>query len=142
MDFRSDIILSIDPGTSKIGYAVVDLSGSTIEKGILKDIHNLNEIFTKIISTHNPGLIVLGDGTGSKKIGKFLESEIAASIPIQIINEKNSTEEARREYFLRYTPIRRFLLIVSYMLGISNPSFDDDVAVILAKRYLEEKSGD
>ena len=94
-----------------------------------------------LISSHNPNVIILGNGTGSKKIGEFLESKFSEIIPIELVDERKSTEEARKEYYLRHSPIRRFLLAVAHILGVPAPDFDDAAAVILAKRYLKAKSG-
>jgi RNase H-fold protein (predicted Holliday junction resolvase) len=141
MSQKLDIIFSIDPGTSKIGLAVVDSSSMVIHKEIIKNIQLLEETLISLISLHNPDVIILGNGTGSKKIGRFLESKFHEVIPIELVDERKSTEEARKEYYLRHSPIRRFLLTVAHILGVSAPDFDDDVAVILAKRYLKAKSG-
>lgn len=140
MSLKLDTIFSIDPGTSKVGLAVVDSSGVVIHKEILKEIQLLEETLISLISLHNPDVIILGNGTGSKKIGEFLESQFHEIIPIELVDEKKSTEEARKEYYLRHSPIRRFLLTVLHILGVSAPDFDDDVAVILVKRYLKAKS--
>lgn len=140
MSPKLDIIFSIDPGTSKVGLAVVDSSGMVIHKEILKKIQLLEETLISLISLHNPDVIILGNGTGSKIIGKFLESKFHGIIPIELVDERKSTEEARKDYYLHHSPIRRFLLAVSHMLGVSARDFDDDVAVILAKRYLKAKS--
>lgn len=132
-----ETILAIDPGNQKCGLAIADN-----EKAILRKIvetGSLLEEIKKIIETYKIEKLILGDGTFSKKVKPDI-SDIAQShdVELVLIDEKFSTEEARKLYFAENKPKGIWRLVP---LGLQSPSepIDDYAALVLAKRYFENK---
>ena len=86
-------IIALDPGKEKIGYAIFN-GGEVVEKGILH-IDKLEDFMIKFKEVER---IVLGRGTGWKAIYKLLE-EKGLKEKVVLIEERGTTEEAKRRYF-------------------------------------------
>ena len=131
-------ILSLDPGTSKIGYAVLDSNRKVLEKGILRNLTLIENIIGEILKKYKPETIVIGDGTGSDDINNRIKP-IARGIQIIVIDEKGTTEEARKRYWSKVKPGIRTLKITAYLFGLLKLDLDDEVAVEIGLRYLNSK---
>ena len=126
-------VLAIDPGREKCGICVVSGDGaigfrSVIETAILEEAVSL------LITKNEIDVIVLGDGTTSSDARRRLEP-IAKGIPIEVVDEKHTTEAARKEYWIKKPPRgwRRFL---PTSLQVPPEPVDDIVAEILGRRFI------
>ena len=136
---NEDVLLAIDPGTSKIGIAILRSNGSVLDKRIIRKNENPDSVLNEILGNYKPTTIVIGNGTGYEKIKQVIESITQSNIQVIIFDETDSTREARKNYFNRYNPLKRFFLTIGYLFGFSRIDLDDDVAVIIGKRYLDTK---
>jgi len=158
------IVLGIDPGSCKCGYAVVSLNANEdspktacrvpvsgipapaaeslspkielIEKGIVK-LEDLSKILTRLAEL-NPELIVLGDGTNVKKIQETIE-KIFPNIPVEIEKERDTTLKARERYFKEHPPKGIWKLVPISLQTPSDP-IDDYAALLIVEEYLRNRT--
>ena len=149
-------LLGFDPGRDKCGVAVIE-SNSEPDQGNCREISReiLREISPSVrcrVCQHQillaptavVGLqalcdrfpittLVLGDGTTAK--GWQQKISTVLSIPVVMVNERNSTLEARDRYWQMFPPrgLQRFL--PQSLRSIDRP-IDDIVAILLVERYL------
>lgn len=136
--------IGIDPGHYKIGIAFVEgdkLIFSAIvpeaKKEILfsalreKDFSSLAEYQCEgslsDIKDKNIDLICIGDGTGHNEFAREL------ALDVKFVNEKNSTMEARSEYFKLHKP-RFWQRLLPRGLWLPPRNIDDLAAYVIAKR--------
>ena len=129
---EEEIIIAIDPGTKKCGYAVVNynlcvLQGEVIstEKiaGTIEDSLNIYKI----------NKIILGNGTNYKNIEKRLKNHFP-ELKIILIEEEFSTLQARKKYFKAHPP-RGILKLIPLSLRVPPCHYDGFVAMLLAEKY-------
>lgn len=129
------IVLGIDPGRDKCGLAVVNKS-SVLAAQVAPRSGYLN-LVRQWVNQYGVEQIVLGDGTGS---GEFME-EIRAALPhcpAATVDERHTSEEARRRYW-RENPPRGFRRLLPSSMQLPPEPFDHYVAIILAERFLAQK---
>ena len=131
-------VLSIDPGRSKCGIAVVkqtsdQVSPIKVAHQEVIDTNNLYRIVADIAERFPPDVIIIGNGTTSYQAVKSLKDLQIA--PIEVVDEKFSTLLAKKKFFEQNPPrgIRRLIPI-----SLQTPSrpYDDFVAVLLAEQFL------
>ncbi|MFH0887035.1 MAG: Holliday junction resolvase RuvX [bacterium] len=127
-------ILAIDPGTSKIGVALLDKSGTILYKNILRPDSLLKDLID-IINREKPVAIILGNKTAKSEISKTIR-EIDKNIKLVEVDEYKSSEEARKRYWCDNPP-RGFRRLIPTSLQFPPRPCDDYAAVILAERYLK-----
>ena len=95
--------VAVDPGYDKCGIALMDDRGYVYEKHRIPVGHLFQKI--KQIIEREPQIrtVALGNGTGYKQVLKLLH-ESFPEIPVEIVEEKDSTRHARRLY-LREHPL-------------------------------------
>ena len=143
-----DLILGIDPGRSKVGWALAQEGGDLVASGIvaLGDLEALldglfeggdlsprwlREEFSPGPWQREPKGVILGSGTGSDVVaGHLLRREIA----FERVDEAFSTLRARDLYW-RLHPPRGLLLLLPRGLRLPPRDLDDLAAwsLILAK---------
>ncbi|MDI9637341.1 resolvase [Kamptonema cortianum] len=130
-------VLAIDPGSSKCGAALVrrdDLGElSLLWHGIIP----ATEIAAKATALHeeyNYGLVVVGSGTKSKTVIESLR-ELMPSIGILVVDEKDTTMQARERYW-EMNPRRGLRKFIPATMQVPPDPVDDYVALILAERVL------
>ncbi|MDJ0845386.1 MAG: pre-16S rRNA-processing nuclease YqgF [Crocosphaera sp.] len=129
----SSNILGFDPGRDKCGVAVTDQKGNPCYHEVIESSQAILTINTLIqqFSIHR---LVMGNQTTSKQWKKRLENELLLSIPIELIDERNSTLEARDRYWEMYPPQGLMRLLPQGMRNPPRP-IDDIVAILLIERY-------
>ncbi len=132
-------ILGFDPGRDKCGLAVVDANLVPLYHQVVPS----DEVIATIaaLSQQYPlEKIVMGNLTTSKQWLKRLQEELNSSIPVELINETNTTVEAKSRYWQIYPP-RGFTRLIPPGLRIPPRPIDDIVAIILVERYYKTASG-
>ncbi|MEC4985547.1 MAG: hypothetical protein SAK42_15725, partial [Oscillatoria sp. PMC 1076.18] len=129
------MLLGFDPGRDKCGIAVMGFDRQlyyhevvTAESAIATILAKLREFPIEIL--------VMGDRTTAKTWKKQLETEI--DLAIAMIDEHNSTLEARDRYWQMYPPGLLQRLIPQGMRLPPRP-VDDIVAILLIERYLQSQ---
>ena len=131
---EEEIIIAIDPGTKKCGYAVVDSKLSVLQREVIlidKIIKNIEDSF----KVYKINKIILGDGTNYEQIEKKLKNHFPR-LKIVLIEEGFSTLEARKKYFEAHPP-RGIFKFIPLSLRVPPRQYDDFVAVLLAEKYFE-----
>ena len=144
-------VLAIDPGREKCGVCVMNGEGA-IEYQRVIETARLEEIISVLItdggsigsngSNGSNGIggievIVIGDGTTSRDARRRLEA-IAKDIPIEVVDEKHTTEAARKEYWIKKPP-RGWRRLLPTTMQVPPEPVDHFVAEILARRFLSNK---
>ena len=129
--------MAVDPGRDKCGIAVLDNTGAIKFQQVI-ETSNLNLTLSELINTFNLQSIILGNGTTSKNAKDTISAalmELGKNIPINVVNESHTTEEARKLYWQKNPPSgwRRFL---PTSMQVPPVPVDDLVAEILARRFL------
>ena len=130
-------VLAVDPGRGKCGLAVVDGDGHILDRAVV-DRGGLAEAVRELVDVHGPSVLVLGDSTGSKAVLEELTG-LVSDIPSELVDERNSTLEARQLYFEHHPP-RGLWRLVPLSLRYPPEPFDDFAAVVIAGRYLEKRT--
>ncbi|HEY5256999.1 MAG TPA: hypothetical protein VIJ12_01320 [Candidatus Baltobacteraceae bacterium] len=124
-------VLGVDPGTRKVGYALVDADGTTILRGI-EGMPGLLPRIGALAASCTIEAIALGGGTNVDPVRRLLEQ---TGLPVHLVDEHETTLEARGLYFRDHPPAgwRRLL-----PLGLQLPPrpIDDYAAELIARRWL------
>jgi RNase H-fold protein (predicted Holliday junction resolvase) len=81
----------------------------------------------------------MGNLTTAKSWQQTIKSNLKASIPVVMVDERNSSLEARDRYWQMYPPKGLSKLIPQGMRLPPRP-VDDIVAILLIERYLQTHS--
>ena len=125
--------LGIDPGRSKTGLALVDAAGSILALHIAHTEHIEVELSAFAGKEQLAG-IIMGDGTNSKAIGQAV-SRVFAAVPLALVGEAHSTEEARSLYW-QVNPPRGWRKLVPLGMLVPSEPLDAYAAVVQVKRWL------
>lgn len=125
--------LGIDPGRSKTGLALVDAAGSILALHIAHTEHIEVELSAFAGKEQLAG-IIMGDGTNSKAIGQAV-SKVFAAVPLALVGEAHSTEEARTLYW-QVNPPRGWRKLVPLGMLVPSEPLDAYAAVVQVKRWL------
>jgi len=132
----NEIILAIDPGVKKCGYAVMDAELKLHLKKVVPTKDLIEEI-KEISHAFSINKVVLGDGTNCKSIEALIKDKFP-QYDIKKVNEKFSTLEARKKYF-KFNPPKGILKIIPLSLRVPPCHYDDFVAILLAEKYFKNK---
>lgn len=132
---ESKLYLGIDPGRSKTGLALVDEAGEIIKLRVAVTADLAAEIaeFTKGVSLCR---VVMGNGTNSANVAQIAQ-QVLADLPLTVVKEAHSTEEARKLYWQVNPPAGWRRLMPLGMLVPPVP-LDAYAAVILVRRHLAQ----
>ena len=125
--------LGIDPGRSKTGLALVDAAGSILALHIAHTEHIEVELSAFAGKEQLAG-IIMGDGTNSKAIGQAV-GKVFAAVPLALVGEAHSTEEARSLYW-QVNPPRGWRKLVPLGMLVPSEPLDAYAAVVQVKRWL------
>ena len=139
--------LGIDPGREKTGLALVSSTGRLLAVRIVRT-RNFSEILPDFLNgklnaanfwalRSKLQAIVLGDGTNSEEHRQWIEKALPG-IPLHIVDERYSTEEARDLYWELFPPKGWRRLIPLGLLTPPEP-LDGYAAVVLIRRFLQQE---
>ena len=127
-------ILGFDPGRDKCGIAIVEYTNEilfhrvVLASTVIEEIRQLSQQFPL-------ELIVMGNQTTAQQWKNAIEKMLSFSIPIVMVDERNSSLEARERYWQMYPPQGLRRLIPQGMRLPPRP-IDDIVAILLIERHL------
>ena len=127
-------ILGFDPGRDKCGVAVMAKDGQLCYHEVIIAQEVISKI-ESLIHKFAVELVVMGDQTTAKSWQNKIESILSQSLPIVMVDERNSSLEARERYWQMYPPQGLIRLIPQGMRLPPRP-VDDIVAILLIERYL------
>ena len=134
---EEEIIIAIDPGTKKCGYAVVNSNLSVLRREVTS-IEGIIKTIEDSFNVYKIDEIILGNGTNYKNIEKRLKNHFP-ELKIILVEEEFSTLEARKKYFEAHPP-RGIFKLIPLSLRVPPCYYDDFVAVILAEKYFRNKN--
>jgi len=125
-------VLGVDPGTRKVGFALVkDMESTAIARGI-EPLESLVERIAPLLAQHPISAVALGGGTNATRLARMLES---LGVPVHVIDETDTTYRARALYFAEHPP-RGWRRLLPLGLQVPPGPIDDYAAMLIARRYL------
>jgi len=127
------VVAALDPGRSKCGLVRTDPQRRRIEEALVLPPGPCRE---RLLTWHRDlkvAVIVLGDGTGSRRWQEWLAGE--GELPVLLVDEHGSTLAARRRYW-QLEPARGWRCLLPEGLRQPPRDWDDVVAQLLLERWL------
>ena len=128
-------VITIDPGKSKCGLVIAEISEKKVYKAIILKSELLENYVRNLIAAEDISQIIIGDGTTSGEIREklyFFKKEII------IFEEKNTTFRAKARYFELF-PISGLKFLVPREVFILNKNLDAISALIILEDYCKTK---
>jgi len=130
-------VLAIDPGTSKLGMALVQRAKDGKLSLLWRCVCPTAELESRVnqaLSVTAFSMAIVGNGTKSKDIVGRLRSH-TPSIGILTVDERDTTMQARERYW-EHHPRTGWRRLLPATLQTPPDPVDDFVALILAERVL------
>ncbi|GAC1657538.1 MAG: hypothetical protein NVS9B12_09660 [Vulcanimicrobiaceae bacterium] len=133
------LVLGIDPGTQKAGFALVSQGNraASIAQGI-EPLATLLDRVERLAAEHAIGAVALGQGTHAGTVAHMLER---LRLPVHFVDERETTLLARALYFEDHPP-RGWRRLIPLGMQMPPRPIDDYAAVLIARRYLRELGAD
>ena len=123
--------MGIDPGRDKCGVAVLTAAGEIKFQRVVPT-EELDAVIKNLAAELEIISVILGDGTTHKAAAQKIS---AAGLKFQLVDEKHTTEEARREFWKKNPP-RGWRKFLPTSMQVPPEPVDAIVAEILVKRFL------
>ncbi len=124
-------VITIDPGRSKCGLVLAEISEKIVHKAIILKSESLENYVRNLIAAEDVSQIIIGNGTFSKEIREklyFFKKEIIT------FEEKNTTYRAKARYFELF-PISGLKFLMPREIFILNKNLDAISALIILEDY-------
>ena len=128
-------VITIDPGKSKCGLVLADISEKKVYKAIILKSELLANYVRHLIAAESISQIIIGNGTTSEEIREklhFFKKEIIT------FEEKNTTYRAKSRYFEIF-PISGLKFLMPREVFILNKNLDAISALIILEDYCKTK---
>ncbi len=128
-------IISIDPGKSKCGLVLADVSEKKVYEAIILKSELIEGFVRNLNTVENISKIIIGNGTTSNEITKKMD---LFKKEIIIFEEKNTTFRAKSRYFEIF-PISGLKSLIPREIFILNKNLDAISALIILEDYCKIK---
>ena len=128
-------VITIDPGKSKCGLVLAEISEKKVYKAIILKSQLLENYVRNLIAAEDISQIIIGNGTTSREIREklyFFKKEIIT------FEEKNTTYRAKARYFELF-PISGIKFLMPREVFILNKNLDAISALIILEDYCKMK---
>ena len=128
-------VITIDPGKSKCGLVLAEISEKKVYKAIILKSELLGNYVRHLIAAEDISQIIIGNGTTSKEIREklfFFKKEIIT------FEEKNTTYRAKARYFELF-PISGLKFLMPREVFLLNKNLDAISALIILEDYCKTK---
>ena len=128
-------VITIDPGKSKCGLVLAQISEKKVYKAIILKSELLENYVRNLIAAEDISQIIIGNGTTSREIREklyFFKKEIIT------FEEKNTTYRAKARYFELF-PISGLKFLIPREVFILNKNLDAISALIILEDYCKTK---
>ena len=128
-------VITIDPGKSKCGLVLAEISEKKVYKAIILKSELLENYLRNLITDEDIEQIIIGNGTTSREIIEklhFFKKEIIT------FEEKNTTYRAKARYFELF-PISGLKFLIPREIFILNKNLDAISALIILEDYCKMK---
>lgn len=127
--------MGIDPGRDKCGVTVLTAAGEIKFQRVVPT-EELDSVIKNLAAQFKISSVILGDGTTHKSAAEKIS---AAGLKFQLVDEKHTTEEARREYWKKNPP-RGWRKLLPTSMQVPPEPVDAIVAEILVRRFLATRT--
>ena len=120
-------VITIDPGRSKCGLVLAEISEKKVYKAIILKSELLGNYVRNLITAEEISQIIIGNGTTNREIREkldFFKKEIIT------FEEKNTTYRAKARYFELF-PISGLKFLIPREVFILNKNLDAISALII-----------
>jgi len=128
-------VITIDPGKSKCGLVLAEISEKKVYKAIILKSELLENYVRNLITVEDISQIIIGNGTTNREIREkldFFKKEIITFV------EKNTTYRAKARYFELF-PISGLNFLIPREVFILNKNLDAISALIILEDYCKTK---
>ena len=128
-------VITIDPGKSKCGLVLAEISEKKVYKAIILKSELLENYVRNLINDEDISQIIIGNGTTNREIREklyFFKKEIIT------FEEKNTTYRAKARYFELF-PISGLKFLMPREVFILNKNLDAISALIILEDYCKIK---
>ena len=128
-------VITIDPGKSKCGLVLAEISEKKVYKAIIIKSELLENYVRNLTTAEDISQIIIGNGTYSRAIKEklyFFKKEIIN------FEEKNTTYRAKARYFELF-PISGLKFLIPREVFILNKNLDAISALIILEDYCKTK---
>ena len=128
-------VITIDPGKSKCGLVIAEISEKKVYKAIILKSELLENYVRNLVGAEDISQIIIGNGTTSREIREklyFFKKEIIT------FEEKNTTYRAKARYFELF-PISGLKFLIPREVFILNKNLDAISALIILVDYCKMK---
>jgi len=128
-------VITIDPGKSKCGLVLAEISEKKVYKAIILKSESLVDYVRNLVKAEDISKIIIGNGTTSRIIREklyFFKKEIIT------FEEKNTTYRAKARYFELF-PISGLKFLIPREVFILNKNLDAISALIILEDYCKTK---
>ena len=128
-------VVCIDPGKSKCGVVLAEISEKKVYEAIIIKSELLSNYVRNLITAEDISQIILGNGTTSSQIREklhFFKKEIIT------FEEQNTTFRAKARYFELF-PISGLKFLIPREIFILNKNLDASSALLILEDYCKMK---
>lgn len=125
------MIIGVDPGKDKCGVAVLSSDGEVKFSEVIAT-SEFETVMQKLSAQFEIKLAILGNGTTHSEAEKKLR---AIGFNVKVVDEKFTTEQARRLYWEKFPP-KGWRKLLPTSMQVPPVPVDNLVAEILIKRFL------
>jgi len=128
-------VITIDPGKSKCGLVLAEISEKKVYKAIILKSELLENYVRNLITAEEISQIIIGNGTTNREIREkldFLKKEIIT------FEEKNTTYRAKARYFELF-PISGLKFLMPREDFLLNKNLDAISALIILEDYCKKR---
>ena len=128
-------VITIDPGKSKCGLVLAEISEKKVYKAIILKSELLGNYVRNLITAEEISQIIIGNGTTNGEIREkldFFKKEIIT------FEEKNTTYRAKARYFELF-PISGLKFLIPREVFILNKNLDAISALLILEDYCKMK---
>ncbi len=128
-------VITIDPGKSKCGLVLAEITEKKVYKAIVLKSKFLENYVRNLITAEDVAQIIIGNGTTSREIREKL---YPLKKDIVTFEEKNTTYRAKARYFEIF-PITGLKCFIPREFFILNKNLDAISALIILEDYCKMK---
>ena len=128
-------IAALDPGRDKCGFAVLNDDGKILCQRVIVTENLMTEV-NAAKADYGFSRLVIGNGTTSKIAQGRLQD--VPELMVLVRDEYRTTELAKGEYW-KANPPNGWRRLIPVTMQVPPVPVDDFVAVILARRFLQEE---
>jgi len=128
--------LGFDPGRDKCGMAVMENNRCLHYHEVILS-EDVTQKLASLCQKFPIEQLIMGNQTTAKQWKAQLEKILPRPIPITMVDERNSSVEARDRYWEMYPP-QGLTRLIPQGLRVPPRPIDDIVAILLIERYLAQ----